>query len=149
MKPSDTPSGFKFVEHTADVKVKCWGSTLEEAFGQAAYGLIATITPNLELIANEVEKTIEVKAEDKEALLYDFLSEFLFFFDVEKLVFGTIKVKSIEKKSEYFKLHALLEGEPFDRDKHELGTEVKAITYSYMTIEQTETRTTIEIVFDI
>jgi SHS2 domain-containing protein len=149
MNPSDTPSGFEFVEHTADVKVKCWGPTLEEAFSQAAYGLIATITPNLELIANKMEKTIEVKAEDKEALLYDFLSEFLFFFDVEKLVFGSIKVKSIEKKGGSFDLNALLKGEQFNRDKHELGTEVKAITYSYMTIEQTETQTTIEIVFDI
>lgn len=149
MKRSRKTSGFKFVEHTADVKVKCWGPTLEEAFSQAAAGLMATITPNLALIDKRVERTIQVESEDKEALLYDFLSEFLFLFDVEGLVFGEIKVQSIEKRGEEFSLEASLQGEEFNKDKHEYGTEVKAITYSYMKIEQQEDRTNIEIVFDI
>lgn len=149
MKHSGESSGFKFVEHTADVKVKCWGPTLEEAFSQAASGLIATITPNLDLIDKRVERTIQVESEDKEALLYDFLSEFLFLFDVEGLVFGEITVESIEKSGEELSLEASLKGEEFDKGKHEYGTEVKAITYSYMKIEQQEDRVNIEIVFDI
>lgn len=149
MKKAREASGFEFVDHPADVKVKCWGSTLEEAFSQAAYGLTATITPNLELISKKVEKTIQVEAEDKEALLYDFLSEFLFLFDVEKLVFGEIKVLSIENKNEGLCLEANLKGEQFDKDKHELGTEVKAVTYSYMKIKERKDQVDIEIVLDI
>ncbi len=142
-------AGFKFIEHTADVKVRCWGETLEQAFAQSAYALMATITPNLDIISKETERTLQIQAEDKEALLYDFLSEFLFIFDVEALVFGEINVKSIKKSGDQHQIKALLKGETFNREKHELGTEVKAITYSYMKIEEREDRITIEIVFDI
>ena len=83
-----------------------------------------------------IEKEIEIEAEDKYALCFDFLSEFLYIFDVEELVFSNISVKSIEKIQNKYKLKAIVKGEKFDKDKHEIGTEVKAITYSFMNIEE-------------
>ncbi|MBD3197471.1 MAG: archease [Candidatus Lokiarchaeota archaeon] len=142
-------SGYEFLDHTADVKVKCWGETLESAFSQAAYSLIATITPDLSKIKRKSEKTIKLEAEDKEALLFDFLSEFLYIFDVERLVFSDIKVIYIEELEASLKMKAELKGETFNKDIHEIGTEVKAITYSYMEINEKKNRTEIKIVFDI
>ncbi|NVM43482.1 MAG: archease [Candidatus Lokiarchaeota archaeon] len=142
-------AGFEFREHTADVQVRSWGSSLEEAFSQTAYSLMTTITPNLEVIAPEIEKKITVEAEDKEALLFDFLSEFLYIFDVDELVFSKIYVSKIEKVSNRYKLHAILKGEKFNLDKHEIGMEVKAITYSFLNIEEKHESTVIDIVFDI
>ena len=40
-------------------------------------------------------------------------------------------------------------GEKFSKEKHEIGTEVKAITYSYMNIEKENESYLINIVFDI
>ncbi|MHA2283835.1 MAG: archease [Promethearchaeota archaeon] len=142
-------SGFEFMEHTADVSVKSWGRNIEEAFSQTALSLMTTITPNLKKISPEIEKKIEIVAEDKYALCFDFLSEFLYLFDVEDLVFSNVSVKSIRKIEEKYKLIALAKGEPFDRDKHEIGTEVKAITYSFMNIEEKDNKVEINIVFDI
>jgi len=142
-------AGFEFREHTADVQVRSWGPSLEEAFSQTAYSLMTTITPNLKLISPEIEKEITVKAEDKEALLFDFLSEFLYIFDVDELVFNQIYVSSIEKINDNYKLQATLKGEKFDLEKHEIGIEVKAITYSFLNIEEKHKSTTIDIVFDI
>jgi len=142
-------AGFEFREHTADVQVRSWGPSLEEAFSQTAYSLMATITPDLKKITSEIEKKITIKAEDKEALLFDFLSEFLYIFDVDELVFSQIYVSKIEKVNDNYKLHATLKGEKFDLDKHEIGIEVKAITYSFMNIEEKRTSTIIDIVFDI
>ena len=141
--------GFEFMDHTADVSVKSWGRNLEEAFSQTALSLMTTITPNLKKISPKIEKKFEIVAEDKYALCFDFLSEFLYIFDVEDLVFSYISVKSIQKIEEKYKLIALAKGEPFDRDKHEIGTEVKAITYSFMNIEETENKVEINIVFDV
>jgi SHS2 domain-containing protein len=141
--------GYKFLDHPADIQVESWGKNLEEAFSQTAYSLIATITPNLAKISPNVEKTLEIKAEDKEALLFDFLSEFLYIFDVEKLVFSEINVKKIKKSNDQYELQAVLRGEKFDKNKHEIGIEVKAITYSYMTIEEDKENVKINIVFDI
>lgn len=142
-------AGFEFREHTADVQVRSWGHSLEEAFSQTAYSLMATITPDLKKINPKIEKKITIKAEDKEALLFDFLSEFLYIFDVDELVFSQIYVSKIEKFNDNYKLQATLKGEKFDLDKHEIGIEVKAITYSFMNIEEKHASTIIDIVFDI
>lgn len=142
-------AGFEFRDHTADVSVKSWGRNLEEAFSQTALSLMATITPNLKKISANIEKKIEIESEDKYALCFDFLSEFLYIFDVEELVFSYISVKSIEKIEDKYKLNAVVRGEKFDKDKHEIGTEVKAITYSFMNIEEKKNKVEIDIVFDI
>jgi len=141
--------GYRFLEHTADVSVESQGRSLEEAFEQTAYSLIETITPNLKLISPMTEKIIKIEAEDKEALLFDFLSEFLYLFDVEQLVFSDIKIKPIKKTNDKYQLMALIKGEKFDKKKHEIGYEVKAITYSFMEIKEKKDRVKINIVFDI
>ena len=142
-------AGYKFIEHTADVKVRSWGSNLEEAFSQAALGLMATISPNLEKINHELVREIKVESEDKYALAIDFLTEFLYIFDVENLIFNEINVQSIKLKNDNYELKALAKGESFDKKIHEIGTEVKAITYSFMNIEEKKDRVTMDIVFDI
>ena len=142
-------AGFEFRDHTADVQVRSWGLSLEEAFAQTAYSLMATITPNLKKITPKVEREITIEAEDKEALLFDFLSEFLYIFDVDEFVFNQIYVRSIEKFKDNYKLRATLKGEKFDLNKHEIGIEVKAITYSFLNIEEKHESIVIDIVFDI
>lgn len=142
-------AGFIYEDHTADVQARCWGTSLEEAFNQTAYSLMATITPKLKKISPKVEKNIKIEAEDKEALLFDFLSELLYIFDVEELVFNKIKVQIIKESEDLYVLNALLRGEKFDVTKHEIGVEVKAITYSFMEITESKNKVEISIVFDI
>ena len=142
-------AGFIFEDHTADVQALCWGSTLEEAFNQTAYSLMATISPNLDKISPKTEKKIKIEAEDKEALLFDFLSEFLYIFDVNELIFSKIEVQQIKQIGDHFNLDAVLKGEKFDTNKHEIGIEVKAITYSFMEIDENKEEVKIRIVFDI
>jgi SHS2 domain-containing protein len=58
-------------------------------------------------------------------------------------------VRSIKKLKDNYKLRATLKGEKFDLDKHEIGIEVKAITYSFLNIEEKLESIVIDIVFDI
>lgn len=141
--------GYEFVEHTADVRVIGWGPTIEEAFSQVALSLMATISPNLEKIKHKSIKEINIESEDKYALAIDFLTEFLYIFDVEELIFSDIEVKSIKSINNNFQLKAVMKGEKFDKNNHEIGTEVKAITYSFMNIEEKDDKITVDIVFDI
>lgn len=140
--------GYFYEDHTADVQVKCWAPTLGEAYEQAAYSLMATITSDLKKISLKNEKKITIQGEDRESLLFDFLSEFLYIFDVEGLVFGEINVVEI-MQNQIYELTAILKGEPFSKEKHEIGTEVKAITYSLMKIEKEKEKWVIRVVFDI
>lgn len=141
--------GFRYINHTADIQSLSWGRTLEEAFSQCALSLMTVITPNLEKISHTVQKSLKIKAEDKEALLFDFLSEFLFIFDVEGLVFNDINIECIKKINDHYELDANLRGEEFDKNKHDIGTEVKAITYSFISIDESKEGVKIKIVFDI
>lgn len=141
--------GFRFLEHTADVQVQGWGKDLKDAFEQMAYGLMTTITPDLNKISKKYEKTIKIVAEDKEALLFDFLSEFLFIFDVDGLVFKEIRVNNIQATGQQYELEAILKGEQFNKQIHEIGTEVKAITYSFLEIDESDNKVVIKMVFDI
>ena len=140
---------FEFIDHTADVQARCYGSTLEQAFEQALYSLMATISPNLDKIKPLVKKSIKISAEDKKALLFDFLTEFLYIFDVDGLLFSQIVVNTIKKKKNEYSLVAEAYGEPFDNSRHSIGIEVKAVTYSYMNIEENPNNVIIDIVFDI
>ena len=142
-------AGFEFLDHTADVQSHSWGKTLEEAISQLALSLMATISPNLKLISPSIEKHVQVKAEDKEALIFDFLSELLYIFDVDGFVFNSVNIEPIRQIKTHYLLNAKLEGEKFSREKHEIGTEVKAITYSFMKIEEKEERVEIYMIFDI
>ncbi len=142
-------AGYEFIEHTADVKVRSWGRNLEEAFSQVALSLMATISPNLEKIKHKVLKEIHIESEDKYALAIDFLTEFLYIFDVEGLIFSEIHVESINLKDNSYHLKALAKGEKFDKEYHEIGIEVKAITYSFMNIDEKKDTVQIDIVFDI
>jgi len=142
-------AGFEFRDHTADIQVYCYGPSLEQAFEQAALSLMTIISPDLSKIDPKIEKKIEINAEDKEALLFDFLSEFLYIFDVDELIFSKIKVESITKVNDEYCLKARMLGEKFDLKKHEGGTIVKAITYSYMEINEEKEKVSIKVIFDI
>ena len=139
---------FRFLERTADMYIEAWAKTLREAFENTAVGLGFIIVPS-DNVEPMVEKEIKVESEDKQALLFDFLSNFLIFQDAEGLVFHKVKVEKIEKKRGKYHLAAKAWGEKFDSKKHEEGTHVKAITYHYMEIKKENDKYKIKVLVDI
>lgn len=78
---------------------------------------------------------IEAQAEDLDGLLYHFLDELLFLFSAEPFLICK-NLKITEFNLETFTIKCSCYGESFDLAKHPQGTEVKAITYSAMSIVQ-------------
>ena len=64
---------YEFIEHTADIAIKAYGDTLEEAFAAAAEAMFDIITAGSEI---EADKNISFAVEsiDLEGLLVYFLS---------------------------------------------------------------------------
>lgn len=120
-------------EHTADIGIRGYGSTLEEAFEAVALALFDVMVEVRKVESKECRE-VEVEGEDLMALLYSFLEELLVLHDVERLVFGEVKVE-IEKTGDGYRLKAKACGEPLS-EKHEPKEEVKAVTYHEMKIEQ-------------
>lgn len=139
---------FKFLEHSADIYIESYGKTLEEAFQNSAIGLGFVIVES-DNVKPEIKKQIKVSAEDKQALLFEFLSKFLYFQDAESVIFHDVTVDKIEQKRDMWALTATAKGEEFNPKKHSEGTHVKAITYHFMEIEETKGKYRIKILVDI
>ncbi len=131
----DKCPGFKFLEHTSDAYIEAKGLTLNEAFIYAAKGMFEVITDTSKIEAR-VSKEIKDSAIDLENALYRWLEDLLILHDSEGLVFRIFRVEIDRSKSEEIKIYGIAEGERFNPVKHEVRTEVKAVTYSLMEIKK-------------
>ena len=122
---------YEFIEHTADVIVRAYGDTLEEAFAHAALGMFDIITAGA-VVQSEREISFEVSSIDREGLLVKFLSELIVFHEVEPFVAASVRVTFGEGDS----LKAVARGERFDPQKHGGGTPVKGVSYHLMEISE-------------
>lgn len=121
---------FKFVPHTADVQFEAYGRTINEAFQNAASAMFDVIT-NTRKVKPKISKKIKVKSEDNESLLYDFLQKLLILHETEHLLFSKFLVKVTDNT-----LTASAKGEKINKERHELRTGVKAITYHNMKVSK-------------
>lgn len=125
---------FEYLDHTADVQLHSWGSSLEEAFENSAIAMFGYMT---ELSSVSIDESMsfefEAKGHDMQSLLYAFLDEMLFAFSTEPFMCcRDVRITHFDRVN--FKITAVGRGEPFDLSKHPQGTEVKAITYCAMQI---------------
>jgi SHS2 domain-containing protein len=127
---------FEYLEHTADAKFRAYGKSLEEVFENAAYAMF-NVMIDTSTVAAEISHEIELSSEDMDGLLFNWLSEILFVFEVESLVFSKFIVDRLEQGEDGYRLFARAMGEDINLSKHKFGTEVKAATYNDMKIEST------------
>lgn len=137
-------SGFELIEHTADVGLRAWGDTIEEAFEDAALGMFSIMGDISK--ADEVgEVEVVVENEELEGLLVDWLSELLYLFDAERAFLCRFHVKMEENGK--IKLSGRAYGEEYNAEKHGMGTEIKAVTYHML--EADREKKEIRVLFDI
>ena len=134
---------YEFLPHTADVKFRAYGKTMEEAFSNAALALAEVITDYNKVEPN-IEKTIEVESEDEKALLYDFLEQFIVLLDSENFLLNSVKEIKIEDN----KLKAVVVGDT-TLEKYETETHIKAVTYQEMEIKKEKGQYMLQVVLDL
>lgn len=135
---------YKFLEHTADVKFKAEGKNLEEAFKAAALALREVITKNPKIKINDkIKKNIKVKGKDNEALLYNFLEEFLYLLDAKDFLLS--KIKKIKIKDN--KLEAEITGDK--ASNYKFSNDVKAVTYNEMYVKKDKNKYIVQVVLDV
>jgi len=135
---------YHHIDHTADLGIKVFGRTLAELFENAAFGLFDNIA-NLEKVNPNSEFRVEVQATDREALLVNWLSELNYLFLTRKELFGSFHIREID--DEY--LTATVEGEKLDLDRHEIYTEVKAVTYHKLYVKESALGWEAQVIFDL
>lgn len=130
---------------TADVCFKSYGRTLGEAFGNAALAMFDVMLET-ENVKPRIVKKIDVKGEDLESLMFEWLNELLFYVDAESLAFSRFDVHIDENQ---MRLSAKVSGEPIDQAKHKTKTDVKACTYHGMEIKQINGMWVVQVILDV
>ncbi len=131
-------------EHTADIGLKAHADTLEELFAALAEGL-ADLICSRQQVEEAQSRNCEVTAEDIEALLVDFLWQVMSTIQFEHFMVSAVHIEKGDKTS----VKAVLAGEPYDPKKHELATEIKAVTYHNLKVAQEDGRWTAQVILDI
>ena len=129
---------YEYLYHIADAKFRAFGLTLEEAFGNAALALFNVMIDTSNLLASE-ERRVELTSPDIKMLLVDWLSELLYLFEVDEIIFCEFRIEKIEKIGEEFSLKGVATGLPIDLSHHKFDTQVKAVTLHELEVEQVET----------
>lgn len=120
---------FEFIDHTADIAIKAYGRSLEEAFAVAAEAMFAIITDG-STVEPEEEISLSVESLDREGLLVGFLSQLIVLHEADGWVFGKFQVSLEDERH----LTAVVVGEKYVPEKHGRGTQVKGVSYHMMEI---------------
>ena len=129
-------------EHTADVLMHIRGATKEELYEEAGRALFSVMFPFC--TGGEVIIRFDLNGTVDERLLHDYLSEILFYAEVEGVALYRAEVTFTPSG-----LSTKLFGEPYQRERHKGGTEVKGISLSEMKITRTDNGWCTLVLFDV
>lgn len=118
---------YEFLEHTADIKIKVHGKTLNEIFENSALAFSFYLSGERK-IENKKLKVINISGTDTNSLLYNFLDELIYLTDAENFVVSMAKVTLRGNN-----LQAELSGDEADKYKIQ---QIKAATYAEMEIKK-------------
>ncbi len=138
---------FEHFEHKADIGVRGFGSTMEEAFGETAKAMTDVIT-ELRSVGTDKKEVIEASATDEGALLVAFLNQLLYVKDTKKLIFSNFVIH-ISKEKERFVLRAKAAGTIIDNKKHSFKVDVKAATYSELKVKKENNKWVAQCIVDV
>jgi SHS2 domain-containing protein len=135
---------FKYLAHTADVKILASAPTLEKVFSSSAMALKDVVLRREKIkVAEKIKKHISVSGKDNESLLYNFLEEFLYLLDAENFLVSKInKIKICDEK-----LEAEISGD--EASNYKFSNEVKAITYNEMFVKKEKGNFMAQFVLDV
>jgi len=142
------PDWLHEIDHTGDIGIRVTASSRAQLFERAAVGTFHVLT-DLSTVKPTDETAVTVEGRDQEALMVRWLSELNYRHTVDRQLFCTFSVTTIEKIEDGLRLTATAHGEPIDPDRHSVYTEIKAITFHGMDIRQTDEGWTVQVIFDM
>jgi len=135
---------FEILDHTADIGIIAYGADFEKLFSNAALALFSLIT-DLESIQEKLHLDLEVRSEDRDGLLVDWLNELIYCFDSRHTLFNRFDIETLTHTA----LKATCYGEDFDPNKHKIKIGVKAATYHLLRLDTDESGYKAQVILDI
>lgn len=128
---------YRYLDHGADIGLEVTSDSLEGLFSEAGKALFSLMV-DIDEIKAEESLELELSESNLEDLIYEWLSELLSLSNLKGQVYGKFSKLNIAESNLGHRLEATARGENIDPGRHELGTEVKAVTYQGLEINETE-----------
>jgi SHS2 domain-containing protein len=119
---------------TADVTVSVWAYDVHALFHDAGDALTNAMITVLAAIEPRTRRSVSVTADSLDLLLLRFLEELIFYKDAERLLLRPSAVRVDTGAT--LAVRAELRGEVIDPTRHELLTDVKAVTLHGLRVER-------------
>jgi SHS2 domain-containing protein len=132
----------------ADIAFRATGRTREELFTMAADATLNVMVTDLNDITGLEEKPIRLAAASLEMLLFDFLSELVFYKDAQRLLLRVERI-ALSDPPQGVSLTATLRGDPIDPERHRLGVDVKAVTLHHFKVAEMPEGWSATVVLDV
>jgi SHS2 domain-containing protein len=136
--------GYELLDHTGDLGIRVWAADIKGLFQEAARALFAIIT-DLDKVKVRVNRKVMVEAATVDELLVAWLSELLYLYEVEGLLFCEFALTEIAEGN----VKGVAKGEKFQEDRHAIKTSIKAVTYHQVEITEKDGRWQAQVIFDI
>ena len=133
---------YKFLQHTADVKFRAYGKTLNECFENSAVAMFKAMYTKK--VKGKLKKEIKIRGKNLESLMYSFLEELIILLDSKDFFLSDIKVKIDEKN---LTLKAIISGDY--AKNHDISLQVKAVTYNEMSVQKIKENWVCQVVLDV
>jgi SHS2 domain-containing protein len=140
---------FKFLDEIAlaDIAFEAEGESVEEVFRGATQALLECMA-NSSTVSEDWERAIERSDVDPSALLFDWLSEMVYWKDAAGVVYREAPL-TLSQEGEVWLLQARLIGAPVDYQTQELHADVKGVTKHLYELKQTGGRWKVRVVLDV
>ena len=141
------PDWLQEIDHTGDVGIVVTALDRNRLYARAAVGLFWVLT-DVEAVRDREAVDVSVEAADPESLMVRWLSELNVLHATQNVLFRRFDV-DIRDTADGLHLDASAYGEPIDRDRHTVFTEIKAVTFHGMNVEDTGTGWRVQVIFDM
>jgi SHS2 domain-containing protein len=140
---------FRFLEEIAlaDIAFEVEGESIEDVFHGATQAILETMA-NPATVSGGWERVIERTDVDPTALLFDWLSEVVYWKDAAGVVFREAPL-TLTREGDAWLLRARLIGAPVDQQTQELHADVKGVTKHLYELKQTGGSWKTRVVLDV
>jgi SHS2 domain-containing protein len=144
MKNQANPDGgWRLLDHTADIRLEVWGTSLEKLFIYAAKSLSTLLTSPTEPNSQE-QIQVALEGGELDELLVNWLREILFFTQTKRIVVTEADIVELSETSLKARLKVRKK-----RIGAETSIEVKGVTYHGISIRVNDQGYTAQIIVDI
>ena len=140
---------FRFLEEiaVADMAFEAEGDSIEELFRAATQAVLEAMADPA-TVGTSWERVLERCDEDLSQLLFDWLSDIIYWKDAEGVVFHEAALTVVQQGG-VWRLNARLAGAPVDRLAPELRNDVKGITKHLYEVSQQDQKWKARVVLDV